>query len=406
MEYRFIETMPQLIYDDFVKNHKHCHLLQSSSWSQVKTNWRHYLTGLEDANGNLVAAGLILIRATPLGQVLWYLPKGPVLDYDDDAIRDAYLNGLAKFARKKRATFVRIDPPIIRRSLKLHEYPGTPEPDIPQHIQNFEKLGFIHQGFTEQMGQTIQPRYQAINFYDKDYLKNLPARTRKMVRDTKNRYGVIEREGRDSLEEFADLIEQTAENKDVFLRGRSYFEKLWNAYPDDVYLYMARIDVEHALEETNQKKADIEQQIEDLQQNAPKKLHQLKEQLASYQIQIDLLEERLKDGGRYQALAGTMAVAFGTHLEILYSGRDFHWDRIPAQYAIYVQVMSEAFDRGIQTISTGGVEGTLDDGLTLYKNSFNPNIVETIGEFDLPIKKLLYKGMRTALRLRNKLVRQ
>lgn len=39
----------------------------------------------------------------------------------------------------------------------------------------------------------------------------------------------------------------------------------------------------------------------------------------------------------------------------------------------------------------GGVEGTLDDGLTKFKDNFNPTINEFIGEFDIPIYPFMYR---------------
>ena len=44
----------------------------------------------------------------------------------------------------------------------------------------------------------------------------------------------------------------------------------------------------------------------------------------------------------------------------------------------------------------GGVEGTLDDGLTKFKDNFAPTINEFIGEFDLPVNTLLYKPSKIA----------
>lgn len=68
MEYKFIEALPPLLYDTFVKKHKHCHLLQSAGWGEVKSNWTPYLTALENEEGDIVAAGLVLARSFPLGQ--------------------------------------------------------------------------------------------------------------------------------------------------------------------------------------------------------------------------------------------------------------------------------------------------------------------------------------------------
>ena len=45
----------------------------------------------------------------------------------------------------------------------------------------------------------------------------------------------------------------------------------------------------------------------------------------------------------------------------------------------------------------------LDDGLTKFKANFNPTIDETIGEFDLPVNKSLYKASEMAYKLRKKM---
>ena len=39
----------------------------------------------------------------------------------------------------------------------------------------------------------------------------------------------------------------------------------------------------------------------------------------------------------------------------------------------------------------GGVEGSLDDGLTKFKDNFNPTINEMIGEFDIPVYPFMYR---------------
>ena len=48
----------------------------------------------------------------------------------------------------------------------------------------------------------------------------------------------------------------------------------------------------------------------------------------------------------------------------------------------------------------GGVEGTLDDGLTKFKSNFNPTIEEFIGEFNIPVNPFLYKLSNLAYNIR------
>lgn len=75
---------------------------------------------------------------------------------------------------------------------------------------------------------------------------------------------------------------------------------------------------------------------------------------------------------------------------MLYAGMDQRFKKFMPQYKIYVENMKWAFENGCKTCNMGGVEGSLDDGLTKFKDNFNPLINEFIGEFDIPVNKLLY----------------
>ena len=61
------------------------------------------------------------------------------------------------------------------------------------------------------------------------------------------------------------------------------------------------------------------------------------------------------------------------------------------QYKEYVENFKWAFDRRCLWSNMGGVEGSLDDGLTKFKDNFNPTINELIGEFDIPVYPFMYR---------------
>ena len=52
----------------------------------------------------------------------------------------------------------------------------------------------------------------------------------------------------------------------------------------------------------------------------------------------------------------------------------------------------------------GGVEGSLDDGLTKFKDNFNPTINELIGEFDIPVYPFMYRLTQKAYEILNLLL--
>ena len=61
-----------------------------------------------------------------------------------------------------------------------------------------------------------------------------------------------------------------------------------------------------------------------------------------------------------------------------------------------------AFEHGYEYVTMGGVEGTLKDGLSVYKSNFNPMVNEFIGEFDLPVNKMLFKLSEKAYEMKKK----
>ena len=66
---------------------------------------------------------------------------------------------------------------------------------------------------------------------------------------------------------------------------------------------------------------------------------------------------------------------------------------------ISVENFKWAFEKGCSWSNMGGVEGTLDDGLTKFKDNFNPTINEFIGEFDIPIYPFMYRLTQKAYKI-------
>lgn len=101
-------------------------------------------------------------------------------------------------------------------------------------------------------------------------------------------------------------------------------------------------------------------------------------------------------------IAGCLSIKFGNTVEMLYAGMDERFRKFMPQYELYVKHMQDGFkENAISRL--GGVEGTLDDGLTKFKSNFNALIDEYIGEFDLPVNKLLYHASQYAFKIRKRM---
>ena len=109
--YRYQIGIPTLEYDQFVKEHELANILQSSAWEKVKSDWNHERIGVYEGE-NLLAVASILIKSLPLGYKMFYIPRGPILDYRDIELLKFVLQSIKSYARSKRAVFVTFDPSI------------------------------------------------------------------------------------------------------------------------------------------------------------------------------------------------------------------------------------------------------------------------------------------------------
>ena len=109
--YRYKIGIPTLEYDQFVKDHELANVLQSSAWEKVKSDWNYERLGVYEGE-NLLAVASILIKSLPLGYKMFYIPRGPILDYRDTELLSFVIQSIKSYARSKRAIFVTFDPSI------------------------------------------------------------------------------------------------------------------------------------------------------------------------------------------------------------------------------------------------------------------------------------------------------
>lgn len=93
-------------------------------------------------------------------------------------------------------------------------------------------------------------------------------------------------------------------------------------------------------------------------------------------------------------------VGFGDQMEMLYAGMNDDFKHFYPQYLLYTTQFKDAFNQGYSFCSMGGVEGTLDDGLSIYKSAYDPHVVEYIGEFDIVLNKFMYQVYKILMKLR------
>ncbi|WP_346671145.1 peptidoglycan bridge formation glycyltransferase FemA/FemB family protein [Faecalicoccus acidiformans] len=403
--YHFEINIQKEDYNKFVENHPYCNLLQSYQWADVKKNWDHLHTGVYDENHQLVAAGLVLIKSLPFGFTMFYLPRGPILDYKNKPLLKYYFSELKRIAKKRHCLFIKFDPAVHVNDYYSKDYNEDRYPDTELFLKLFKETGAIHHGFTMKISDTIQPRFQSNVYYKPDWKEDLPKHTKRLIKDADRRNVQIITGQYELLEDFSRLVELTEERKGVALRNKEYFELLLKTYPQGSVIFLAICNLNKLLKEAYEKKEALEKEIENTPENAKKKIRKLQDQMNSTLKDIKEFDDMIQNMENPQgdiAIAGVLSIQYGNTCEMLYAGMDERFKKFMPQYKEYVENFKWAFDRGCIWSNMGGVEGTLDDGLTKFKDNFNPVINEFIGEFDLPVNKILFKPAQKAYEMLKK----
>lgn len=399
---KFLTDINNEKYTEFIKSHKHGNMMQAIEWSAIKNTWGAVRVAVSDDEDNIIATAQVLTR-----KGLWYVPRGPILDYNNKELLGFFLTNLKKFAKTKQAKLVKLDIPIAVKDEKLANFKDVDvDRSNDELIKTFKSYGYNHKGFSLDMSSTIQPRFNTVTKLEQPVPDLFSKDTRRLIRDADKKFVEVRRCGKENLDDFLFALACTEKRKNISLRGREYFENLLDTFGDNALLYISYINVEKALKECHNRKENLEKEIEELGEKSPKKKRTLEEQVAGTDKLIALFNGlEIEDKSKDQVISAAITIAYGNHAEIIYAGMNEDFAKLPAQYKVFSDTMKKAQEMGISEVSMGGIEGSLNDSLLGFKSKFSPNIVEYYGEFDLVISHVFNLMYNYGLPLRRKILK-
>lgn len=363
-------------HDQFLSQEKLANLLQTSNWGKIKDSWRSEIISFENENQEIVASFLVLLRPLPLGFTMLYVPRA-ILGMQEEKLLKFILDELKKYGKQNKALFVKFDPAVrFDESAELRE--------------NLVKLGAKWSGRTADMHETIQPRFNAVIHAEDFSEENLDKKTKQFLRKARNSAPEITFGGAELVEEFAALMKKTEARKNVSLRNAEYYTKLLETYGKSAFITLVKYDMGKVL-------AGHQSNLTKTQDNLTKAKNEkrvkvLNDELAIIEKNIAEVQAMIDVHGTLIPVAGTLTIdAFG-NAETLYAGTDTDFQKYYPSYLAWFETVQHAFDEGAKTLNMGGLENSLseNDGLLKFKKHFNPRIEEYVGEFDLPVNKLLF----------------
>ncbi|MBN2084635.1 MAG: peptidoglycan bridge formation glycyltransferase FemA/FemB family protein [Anaerolineales bacterium] len=218
------------VWDSSIAPLPGAHALQAWDWGEAKSRFGWSVERRTwDIDGSIVAAAQILrrsVRAGPVSATLFYVPKGPLLDWHSPRIRNAVLADLEAIARRAHAIQIKIDPDlIIGRGVPASAPEKTDEPGC-EAVRALENRGWRFSPEQVQFRNTVildlQPEESAL-------LAAMKPKTRYNIR-LAQKHGVSVREGAEQdLPLLYRMYAETADRDSFVIRSEEYYRDVWGA---------------------------------------------------------------------------------------------------------------------------------------------------------------------------------
>ncbi len=358
-----VRTISAAEHLEFLNQQPSASFLQTPAWGKVKNEWRPESIGwYRDAE--IVGAGLVLYRQLPkVKRYLAYLPEGPVLDWSSDELAES-LQAMSTHLSQQGAFGVRMGPPVVTRTWSADTVKAAMADDVHSRLSDVpadsssDTAGVVQavlrrQGWrplTSQGGFTAgQPKYvfqlPLAGRSEDDVLKGMNQQWRRNIKKADKAGVVVNQGSAEDLPAFHALYAETAVRDGFTPRPLAYFERMLTALqaedPDRIRLYLAHHE-------------------DDL-------------------------------------VAATTWVRVGTHTWYSYGASSTAKRDVRGSNAIQWQMIRDAIAAAADTYDLRGITDTLDMndphvGLLQFKVGTGGVAVEYVGEWDLPLNRLLYKA--------------
>lgn len=226
------------------------HILQTWEWGKIKSKfgWQpNYLVWFKKGdqyklsvnqvatlpiNEDLVATALTLQRNIRIGGFahqmgILYVPKGPLFDWNDAEVRHCVLRDLREFAIKRSAIFIKIDPDL-EIGTGIPGKTGTNENLLGTCVSNELIADGWH--FSEEQVQFRNTVLINLEPSEDELLSNMKQKTRYNV-NLAMRKGVTVRVGKVSdIEMLIRMYAETSVRDGFVIRNDAYYREVWNTF--------------------------------------------------------------------------------------------------------------------------------------------------------------------------------
>ncbi len=235
---------PRVIWNQLINQLPNPHFLQTYEWAQVKSKYgwkpiylvwsdRSYKSYTSDQLDLLdrsdIQAACLVLKRTILSRgfaarlCILYAPKGPLLDWSNESLRNRVLDDLQSFAKKQGAIFLKIDPDVVLGTGAS----GNEDSDGQIVMLELKQQGWRFSSDQIQFRNTVLVDLSAS---EEEMLARMKQKTRYNVRLAEKK-GVTVRIGTQAdLPMLYKMYAETSVRDGFIIRDEGYYQTVWQNF--------------------------------------------------------------------------------------------------------------------------------------------------------------------------------
>lgn len=404
-----IKQLTNKEFSDFIKNFKDKSVYQTPEYGFVMNheNFDTIFLGLVE-NNNVLAASLILIQKFSSFKYA-YAPKGFLIDYENKELLKEFTEKIKKYLSKLGVIAIKINP-IIIKNISNEDKIIYENENYDNIFNNLKELGYNHLGYNNYF-EGLKPRYEAILDINKSYytlFKNIKKQNRTKIRSAE-KLGITIYKGN-----IDDLDYLYIHTKNKYPRELEYFKNCYKFFSkqNNIEFYFAKLDTVKFLRIATKNFQEQEEICNKLDKEITNNNNLLKEKMENDKL-LDKYKSSLIYANRLLSkypdgvvVSSVLIVKDDKTINLLMDGYDTSFKRLNAKHLLIWKIIQKYSELGYEKFNFGGITNpNLKDnkysGLNEFKLSFNSNVYEYIGDFELITNRPLYFIYKNKLKKNN-----
>jgi lipid II:glycine glycyltransferase (peptidoglycan interpeptide bridge formation enzyme) len=209
-------------------------ILQTESWAKIKEQygWSSIPLKWHDGDQKVKAMALVLKRQMRIGSFglpisMLYVPKGPILDWENEELVTEVLDDIIRTGRQEKAFLVKIEPEVVQFTISNSKEPVNCILNPIVDPVFMESRGWQ---FSENQIQFRNSVFIDLKQSEEDLLAQMKQKTRYNIR-LSERKGVLVREGtQQDFDWIYSMYKETSIRDGFLIRSKDYYLTVWDTF--------------------------------------------------------------------------------------------------------------------------------------------------------------------------------